>query len=227
MGKIYKVTNKINGNIYIGQTRQPINTRWLNHCYSAETSSHKDYSCPLHNAIRKYGRDNFLIEEIEDCDNDLLNEREQYWIQFYNSYNNGYNAALGGDGHTKYDYNKIVDYFLNHENNLLATCQEFNIYDQVVYTALHSKNIDYKALKNTKPKHKYNKWILLVEHDLVFKHITDIDLYLHKSRAHGNIRRRLNGITEKAYGYHWKEIEENADLANFGYTLFSSASVSV
>ena len=180
MGKIYKVTNKINGNIYIGQTRQPINTRWLNHCYSAETSSHKDYSCPLHNAIRKYGRDNFLIEEIEDCDNDLLNEREQYWIQFYNSYNNGYNAALGGDGHTKYDYNKIVDYFLNHENNLLATCQEFNIYDQVVYTALHSKNIDYKALCSI---NKNETWLINKLHqynlkDLLYAFYQDNHLFV-------------------------------------------------
>lgn len=94
---------------------------------------------------------------------------------------------------------------------MTETCSHFNIYDQVLYTALQSNNIDYKNLKNINPKKKYIKLILLVEKNLVFKHITDIDKYFNK-RAHGNIRRCLNGLTKKAYGYHWKEIEDNGNL---------------
>lgn len=215
MGKIYKIINKSNGNIYIGQTRQPIYRRWSDHCYSAETVGHKDYTCPLHNAIRKYGRDNFIIEEVEDCPNELLNEREIYWIQYYDSYNNGYNAAYGGEGHQKYNYAEIAKYFIEHGNSLVDTCIYFHIYDQVVYTALQNEGIDYKSCERTNTKRKYNKPILLVEENIVFKKITDIDKYLDKPHAHGNIRRCLNGITEKAYGYHWKEIEDNGNLAYF------------
>ena len=57
---------------------------------------------PLYWAIAKYGKDNFTIEQIEEVENDFLGEREMYWIHYYDSYNNGYNATLGGDGtHTR------------------------------------------------------------------------------------------------------------------------------
>ena len=47
-------------------------------------------------AIRKYGKENFTIELIEEVEVDKLDEREVYWISFYNSYNNGYNCTKGG-----------------------------------------------------------------------------------------------------------------------------------
>ena len=59
---------------------------------------------PLYNAFSKYGLENFIIEEIEKIPNNLLNEREQYWIKYYDTYNNGYNATLGGDATILYDY---------------------------------------------------------------------------------------------------------------------------
>ena len=51
--------------------------------------------------------------------------------------------------------------------------------------------------------------------------MSDVDIYLQKSNAHGNVRRCLNGVTKKAYGYHWKEIEKDGDISNLGYTFFS------
>lgn len=206
MGFIYKITNKINGNIYIGQTRQSIETRWKDHIRSS-SKTHKDYNCPLHLAIAKYGEDNFIIEKIEECDENILDEREKYWINKYNSYYKGYNASLGGSGHIKYNYDKIVNYYLQHNYSLIDTCKHFHIYDQIVYNALRSKNIDYITLQNKTIKNKYNKKILLVEKQLIFNKISDIDKYFNKT-AHPNIRRCLNGITKKAYGFHWKEIED-------------------
>ena len=44
-------------------------------------------------AIRKYGKENFTIELIEEVETDKLDEREVYWISFYNSYNDGYNCS--------------------------------------------------------------------------------------------------------------------------------------
>ena len=220
MGRIYKVENKTNGTVYIGQTIRAISTRWDDHIRAATTQFHKDYHLPLHNAIRLYGKDNFNITLVEECPNELLDEKEKYWIEYYDSYENGYNASLGGFGHQKYDYDIIVDYFLSHNNSIKDTCIYFKIYDQVVYTALTSKNIDYSKLKKSKTRTKHTNWILLVEKNLIFKRMRDIDKYFNK-KTNGNIRRCLNGITEKAYGYHWKEIEPNDNLGDFGFTFFS------
>lgn len=212
MGFIYKITNKLNQKLYIGQTRNSIHRRWLDHCKSARNEQDKDHNAPLHLAINKYGEQNFIIEKIEECENSKLNEREIFWINHYNSFKNGYNAALGGLGHTKYDYDEIVNYYLLNGCSITKTCQHFQVYDQVVYTALNSKNINYKELSKRalgiKPVKSY---IVLVEKNLVFKSMADIDIYLKKT-AHPNIRRCLNGITEKAYGYHWKEIPKTDTL---------------
>ena len=50
----------------------------------------------LYRAMRKHGKDIFHIEQIEECDNEKLNEREKYWISYYDSYKNGYNSTPGG-----------------------------------------------------------------------------------------------------------------------------------
>lgn len=208
MGYIYKITNLINKHNYIGQTSISIEERFKQHCYNS--FNHKkgkdEYDYPLHRAIRKYGVDNFEISLIEECNDDLLNEKEIYYIKKYHGYDDGYNATLGGDGNKRYNYDKIVEFFLNHDNSLIETCKYFNIYDQVVYSALKSKNIDYKILTSNKPKQKYNKKIRLVETGQIFNSMSEIDKFFNK-QVHGNIRRCLNGITEKAYGYHWEEID--------------------
>ena len=51
----------------------------------------------IYQAIRKYGLENFSFEILELCSEKDLNKKEQYWIQYYNSFNNGYNATEGGD----------------------------------------------------------------------------------------------------------------------------------
>ena len=206
MNCIYKVTCLINNKIYIGQTRININERWKQHCISAFLQSHGDYNFAFHRAIRKYGKENFKIELIEECSLEQLNEREKYWIKYYDSYNSGYNSTLGGDGQQKYNYDEIVNYYLSHNFSLIDTCKNFNIYDQVVYMALKSKNIDYKNLNNTTKKTTHNKKILCVETGQIFNTMKDIDIFFGK-QVHGNIRRCLNGITKKAYGYSWKEVD--------------------
>ena len=93
---IYKITNKTNNKCYIGQSVN-IEKRWYNHKYSYKNSNTKDYNSTFHTALRKYGINNFSFEIIEECDIDSLNEREIYWIEFYNSYYRGYNETPGGD----------------------------------------------------------------------------------------------------------------------------------
>jgi group I intron endonuclease len=86
--QIYKVTNKINGKIYIGQT-------------SKNDPNYLGSGPVIMKAVKKYGRDSFIREVIEFCDSkELLNEREIFWIKFYNSTdrNTGYNISTGGNG---------------------------------------------------------------------------------------------------------------------------------
>lgn len=94
MGNIYKITNKINNKVYIGQTKQTVEARWKRHLQCAKSKVNRY----LYNAMNHYGYDNFVLEVIEQCDDTLLDEREKYWIQYYNSFNNGYNMTLGGGG---------------------------------------------------------------------------------------------------------------------------------
>lgn len=101
-GCVYKITNLINGKIYIGQVyNKSIYDRFNRHCKEASKTS-RSY---LGRAIYKYGKDNFKIEVIEIGYSTLeLNEKEKYWINHYNSTNSsiGYNLTSGGDGGNTY-----------------------------------------------------------------------------------------------------------------------------
>ena len=89
---IYKITNKINGHSYIGQSVN-ISKRWQNHIISSSNKNDKGYEYPLYRAIRKYGISNFSFEVLEECSQNLLNEREKYWIKKLSPV---YNQTLGG-----------------------------------------------------------------------------------------------------------------------------------
>jgi len=75
-GIIYLILNKQNGHKYVGQTTQGMNKQWQQHIQEALRMSSK----PLHRAMRQYGNNNFMIKEIDECDERLLNEKEAYWI---------------------------------------------------------------------------------------------------------------------------------------------------
>ena len=108
-GYIYKIWNDINDKLYIGKTLLTIEERFKEHCH--DKTSRKSEKRPLYNAMNKYGEEHFHIELIEECDIDLLSQRECYWIEFYDSYHNGYNATKGGDGRQLYDYSLIVELY--------------------------------------------------------------------------------------------------------------------
>lgn len=110
MGYIYKITNLQNNKIYIGKTTTCIQERFSKHIYEANTPNTKGYMFILHKAFRKYGINNFNIEQIEEIDNSLLSDREIYWINFYNSMMpNGYNMTFGGEGSTKINYKLVYE----------------------------------------------------------------------------------------------------------------------
>ena len=59
--------------------------------------NHINYYCDFYKALRKFGFENFEFKIIEECNPDELNNKEIYWVNFYNSYHNGYNMTPGGD----------------------------------------------------------------------------------------------------------------------------------
>lgn len=96
---IYKITNKINQKSYIGKAKN-IEKRWKDHTYKSRWKRYPNKS--LYKAFKKYGLENFNFKVIEECSEEKLNERERYWISYYNTKKEGYNETDGGDGGKTY-----------------------------------------------------------------------------------------------------------------------------
>ena len=96
MGYIYKITNTVNNKVYIGQTSKTIEERFATHLRHAANKVNRY----LYDAMNHYGYENFIVEQLEACKKSLLDEREIYWINFYNANNPdyGYNMTIGGGG---------------------------------------------------------------------------------------------------------------------------------
>jgi len=87
---IYKIENKNNGKLYVGSSNN-IKHRLYQHKRLLKKGEH--HSVKLQNAYNKYSGNNFIFDIIEILDDEsLLIEREQYWIDTLNSYDNGYNS---------------------------------------------------------------------------------------------------------------------------------------
>lgn len=136
MPYIYKITNKLNGKIYIGKTMQTIEERFIIHCRDAQ-KSYKNR--PLYDAINKYGQHNFSIEVVEECSDLILSEREKFWIEYFGSFKNGYNATIGGDGRAYIDYDLVVNTYQELQN-MTKTAELLNISRDSVSIILKARN---------------------------------------------------------------------------------------
>ena len=134
---IYKITNKLNGHIYIGLSKN-IEERWKKHCQKYKNPNDKEYKKYLYRAFRKYGIDNFTFEVIEECEEKELCNREIYWISYYDSYANGYNETPGGE--------IICDGGENHPNHKLTEKDIINI--RTYYKNKARKKDIYNLYKN-------------------------------------------------------------------------------
>ena len=159
MGEIYKITNSVNGKIYIGKTKRKTSIRWAEHIHDAKRCPKKNI--PLHKAIVKYGEDKFIIDIIEkNINNNDLDYLEQFYIKKYNSTDSllGYNATKGGDGGktsgklTEEDVAEIRK-MLSHNVSISIIAKQFSIHKSTIYSinsgkAWYDDDIKY-PIKNT------------------------------------------------------------------------------
>ena len=116
MGYIYKITNIVNGKIYVGKTEETIERRFYEHKLAVKTGKKQS---KLYSAMKHYGIDNFIIEELDRSDDkDELCKKEIFWIDKLNSRNDkiGYNVSRGGDGGCTWDQRGTVTLHKDNRN---------------------------------------------------------------------------------------------------------------
>lgn len=181
--------------------------RWKEHLqdYKKEHLSHR----PLYSAMQKYGIENFSISLIEETDN--LEEREVYWIAFYDTYNNGYNATIGGDGRPKYNYDSIIQ---DYKSGMLIKdiAYKYQCDLTTVTRALHSENIDgrqnrAKKLGHTVAQYSLNDVFLneFPSQKAAARFLIQENLAKGTDAAvAGHISQVVRGLRKTAYGFKWK-----------------------
>lgn len=92
---IYKITNKVNGMVYIGQSKD-IHNRLLGHKRALRNNSHRN--AHLQHAYNMYGRKNFMYSLLQECDEELLDKVEVFWIKQYHANDRLYGYNIDGGG---------------------------------------------------------------------------------------------------------------------------------
>lgn len=107
---VYKITCLVNGKVYVGQTSETMERRFKRHMGYQKY----EHDTKFYRAILKYGTDNFVIEQIDAAETqEELDDKEMYWINYYDSVNNGYNTRsskgkCGGDTLTHHPNREVI-----------------------------------------------------------------------------------------------------------------------
>lgn len=207
MGHIYKIENKLNNHIYIGQTVKSVKKRFTQH----KNNSNKEYfsQIVLYKAFNKYGIENFECTEIEEIPNELLDEREKYWIKYYDSYYNGYNSTLGGREIRLYDWNTedIINRYMELKS-ARAVAKEIGCDHSTIDNILNANGIK----RFTTAQQISKKTILKNEkEELIFETTTDaakwlIENNITKSKSLRNVRQYINRFAANGKTYLGYEI---------------------
>ena len=217
MGFIYKIKNKINSKIYIGLTTNSVVNRFKQHLYESFNSNSKGYNFVLHKAIRKYGEENFEIDIIEEVEDEKLQLREQYWIDFFNSIIPfGYNMTYGGEGTVKYNKKQILQWW----NEGMSSEQIKNICG-IHYTTLKKILIEYNCYDELEDKHRRGLTKRVYQYSQYGELIKVHDSILSASKSvqvdRVIILRCCNGQKKSSRGYIW-----SFEPLNFSFKEVSS-----
>ena len=210
------IRNKINDKKYIGQSID-IWYRYRNHLsesYNTQANK-KAYDMAIHKAIRKYGENNFELIVIEECAQESLNEREIYWIEYYDTYNNGYNQTIGGDS-LKNTINRTNIYQLWDEGKTIKDIHEITGHEkhQIIYilegydnySSEESKRRGYLSAAKSMGKVVY-RYQMTGEYIDEFWSIAEAGRKTETRSA--DIVACLNGSQQSANNYRWSFIKSN------------------
>ena len=198
MAYIYLIKNNVNNKVYVGKTEISIAKRFQGHIRDSRRERCKNR--PLYRAMNKYGVENFTVSMIEETDRP--EDREIFWIAFYDSYKNGYNATLGGDGKKYLDYDLIVStYKILH--NARQTASVLGISDDTVEKVIKQRG---RLLSSAEVSRNENaKTIYMIGSDgcieKEFFALRDAAKFLLKCNlARGSIGGIADHISQCAYG---------------------------
>jgi group I intron endonuclease len=206
MSYIYKITNKINGKVYIGKTNYTTEKRFREH--QNDYKKIRNEKRPLYSAMNKYGIENFEIEELEKCEVEESEEREKYWIKYYDSYKNGYNATSGGDGKSYIDRQKVIDTYKEVQNQK-EVARILNICTDSVHDILKQNNVPIKSAKDVR-RALTDKTVAMIDMKTletlnVFNSIREAESFLNVS-YHSHIAEVCRGKRKSSLGYFWKYV---------------------
>lgn len=195
---IYKITNLLNNKSYIGQSINIAN-RWTEHKRVAFKETDKAYNYPLYRAIRKYGLENFIFEVLEECSEPDLNDREMYWISFFNTFNDGYNLTPGGGGQRKYEIQQILNIY-KENNSISATAKVIGCHPNTIRKIVHSF-----GFYEEEPEAKIIEQIDPSSMQVIMSYpsIRSAAQELHLDPW--TISKAVQGKTTNAGGFYWKE----------------------
>ena len=169
---------------------------------------------PLYKAMKKYGIENFSVETLEETEEP--EEREKYWIEYFGSFKNGYNATIGGDGKPYIDRDLVVATY-NEVLNCREVARRLNISKYSVANILKERNIEMIPsweVSARKTRKVVNQYSLNDEYIQTFSSIQDAARFLEKENlaksekgAANNVSMVCHGKHQTAYGFKWKFVE--------------------
>ena len=141
-GFIYIIRNTINSKVYIGQTRTSIKQRWNEHLRHAQYGDQV-----INRAMKKYGIDKFYIETLEVCSTELLDYKEMYYIDLYDSTDKskGYNVSIGGNTprfkRKTLSISNLVDLYVNKKFTLEEIANKYQVSRYIISTELTNAGV--------------------------------------------------------------------------------------
>ena len=153
---IYKIKNIKNNKVYIGSSIDIIN-RWYDH--KTRLNKKRHHSIKLQRAFNKYGKECFIYDIIEECESDYLIIKEQYYIDLFDSYKNGYNSVPNAKNnlgmiHSDETKEKIRDASKGNKNmlNKKHTDETKNLISEKLKGTILSENTKLKMSETRKGK---------------------------------------------------------------------------
>ena len=183
--------------MYIGKTYLTIEQRFKEHI----KDSKRKRSCkrPLYNAFNKYGVENFLVFKLNEFEENILEEREIYYIELFNTYKDGYNATLGGDTKKLYNFTKEqIQQAINETDSLSKSAKFLNIDNKTLKKFANSYNIKLKL------RTKNRKKVYVEELDQVFESTTSFlkSIGVDGSSPSGEQKLKINGKRQMNFFNH-------------------------